>query len=126
MRDVHRYVGFAVPAAFALLFLWALVSFIRNRAPSAMFWHLLAASQVVIALQVVVGGTLFLLGGRAQPRGPEWLHYVYGGLFPAVVLIVAHRFARRAEGIAWMVFGFAAFVNFGLTFRALQTGLGID
>ena len=126
MTAAHRYIGYAVPAAFALLFLWALVSFIRNRTPSEAFWHLLAAAQIVVGVQVVVGAILFLLGHRAQPRGPQWLHYVYGGLFPAVVLVIAHRFARRAEGIAWMVFGFAAFVNFGLTFRALQTGLGID
>jgi hypothetical protein len=42
------------------------------------------------------------------------------------VLVAAHRFARKQEGISWIVFGLAALVIFGLTFRALQTGLGID
>ncbi|HEX2239588.1 MAG TPA: hypothetical protein VHJ82_00375, partial [Actinomycetota bacterium] len=57
--------------------------------------------------------------------GPQWLHYAYGGLFPVVVLVLAHRWARRLEGLAWVAFGAAGFINFGLTFRALQTGLGI-
>lgn len=126
MDSVHRFVGYSIPAGFALLTLWALLSFIRNKAPSQWFWSLLAALQVVIGSQVVIGGLLYLGGSRPATNGPEWLHYVYGGLFPAIVLIFAHRFARKAEGIAWIVFGVAAFINFGLTFRALQTGLGID
>jgi hypothetical protein len=76
----------------------------------------------------VVGAFLYLSGGRPQSNGPEWLHYVYGGLFPAAVLVAAHRIAKseRFSGIPWAVFGFAALVCFGLTFRALQTGNGWD
>jgi hypothetical protein len=126
VTDLHRYVAYAIPAGFALLVLWAVVSLVRNKAPGDRFWTLLAILQTVLGLQVVVGGILFLLGHRATPQGPEWLHYVYGGLFPVVVLAAAHRFSRRHESIAWIVFGIAALVNFGLTFRALQTGLGVD
>jgi hypothetical protein len=124
VSDLHRFVGYAIPAGFAVLALWTLYSFVRNRTPASWFWHLLAALQIVIGVQVVVGGILYLSDKRPSTTGPEWLHYVYGGLFPAIVLIVAHRFARRLEGIAWLAFGVAALVNFGLTFRALQTGLG--
>ncbi len=123
---IHRMVGYAVPAAFALLTLWVVVSLVRNRHPGQPFWHLLATAQVVIGIQVLVGLVLFLAGGRPASNGPRWLHYLYGGVFPAVVLIVAHRFGRRRPDAAWLVFGVASFVNFGLTFRALQTGLGID
>lgn len=126
MTGIHLYIGYSVPAGFALVTLWAIYAFIRNRAPTESFWRLIAALQVVIGVQIVIGAVLFLLGGRPPSNGPGWLHYVYGGVFPAFVLLLAHRYARKAEGIAWLVFGFAAFVNFGLTFRALQTGLGID
>lgn len=125
VSDLHRFVGYSIPAGFALLALWALFALVRNRDPAGGFWHVLAALQVVIAIQVLVGAILFALGLRPASRGPQWLHYVYGGLFPALVLVVAHRFARRAEA-PWLVFGVAALVIFGLTFRALQTGLGID
>ncbi len=126
MDEIHRLIGYSVPAGFAILTLWAVVSWIRNHAPEGGFWNLLAALQVVIGAQVLIGGILFAMGLRPPSNGPTWLHYVYGGLFPAAVLVAAHRFAQKLEGIPWVVFGVAAFINFGLTFRALQTGLGID
>ncbi|MPZ70015.1 MAG: hypothetical protein GEU71_10870 [Actinobacteria bacterium] len=128
MTDFHRYLAYSVPTAFLLIALWALVSFIRNKNPSDWFWNLLALVQVVIAIQVIVGGILFLMDHRPASNGPTWLHYVYGGLFPGALLVFAHRYARteRFKSIPWAVFGVVAFVCFGLTFRALQTGLGID
>ena len=126
MSELHRYIGYAIPAGFAIIVLWTIVSLIRNRDPGDRFWGLIAVLQVVIGLQVIVGAILLLTGLRPSPNGPVWLHYVYGGLFPAAILIAAHRFASKRPGIAWIIFGVASFVNFGLTFRALQTGLGVD
>ncbi len=122
MSAVHRYIGFAIPAGFALLFLWAIYALIRNRAPNDLFWNLLATLQVIIGIQVVIGAILFASNLRSQGG---ILHYAYGGLFPALVLIVAHRLARRFEDVPWLVFGIAGFICFGLTGRALMTGLGI-
>ena len=126
MSDIHRYVAYAVPAGWALLALWTLVAFVRNKPPGDRFWTLLGILQVILGVQVVIGGLLWLSGGVPRSNGPTWLHYVYGALFPVGVLVAAHRFARKQEGISWIVFGLAALVIFGLTFRALQTGLGID
>jgi hypothetical protein len=126
VSSVHRYVAYAVPFGWALLALWSLISFLRNKPPGDRFWTLLGALQVILGLQILIGLVLLALGRVPASRGPVWLHYVYGGLFPVVVLVVAHRFARRQQGISWVVFGVAALVIFGLTFRALQTGLGID
>ncbi len=124
MSRVHLYIGYVVPAAFLLLALWSLFAFLRNKTPSRWFWNLLGFVQVILGLQVVVGSLLFLTGLRPPPSGVAWLHYAYGGLFPAAVLVAAHRGARTHQDVAWVIFGFAAFVNFGLTFRALGTGLG--
>ncbi len=126
MIELHRYVAFAVPTGWALLALWAAVAFVRNRPPGDRFWDLLGVLQVLLGIQAIVGVLLFVSGHRPNPNGPEWLHYVYGALFPLAVLVGAHRFARKQEGISWVVFGVAALVVFGLTFRALQTGFGID
>jgi heme A synthase len=128
VTDIHRFIAYSIPTGFIVLTLWAVVSLVRNRNPHDLFWSLLAALQIVIGVQVLVGGYLYLTGARPESNGPEWLHYVYGGLFPAAVLIAAHRIAAsdRFRSIPWAVFGFAALVCFGLTFRALQTGLGID
>lgn len=123
---LHRFVGYSVPTGFAVLTLWALYSLVRNKEPAAFFWSLLAALQVVIGIQFIVGATLFLSGRRPASNGPNWLHYLYGAVFPALVLWYAHRRARKAPAAPWLIFGVAAFVCFGLTFRALQSGLGID
>lgn len=125
MTPTHRYIAYAIVAGWALLTLWALFAFVRNKAPGAAYWHLLAVLQVMVGLQVVVGAVLFLGGNRPATLGPSWLHYAYGGLFPLAVLLFAHRYARRNESVSWMVFGVAALVIFGLSFRALQTGLGV-
>ena len=124
--DVHRYLAYSIPAGFALMTLWAIYAFVRNREPGEWFWRLLAVVQVVLGVEVLIGITLFVSGRRPPSNGPSWLHYVYGGFGPILVLVVAHRWARKNEGLAWVVFGAAAFVSFGLTFRAIQTGLGID
>jgi hypothetical protein len=126
MIDIHYYVAYSVPAGFLLMALWALVAFVRNKAPGENFWRLVALMQAILGLQIIVGAILFLMGGRPNSNAPEWLHYVYGGLFPLMLLFLAHRYGRRTEGIGWMAFGLAGLVIFGLTFRALQTGLGTD
>jgi hypothetical protein len=123
MTGIHHYIAYLVPAGFLLISLWALVAFIRNRTPGESFWRLIAATQIVLGIQIIVGGILFLIGNRPTTDGPEWLHYTYGGLFPLFMLVIAHRYGRRTEGIAWIVFGIVAFITFGLTFRALQTTL---
>lgn len=124
--SIHGYTAYSIPAGFAVLALWALYCLVRNRDPHAYFWGLLGFLQVVIGLQFVIGGILFLSGRVAPSNGPHWLHYLYGALFPALVLAFAHRWARGAKAAPWLVFGVAALICFGLTFRALQTGLGID
>ena len=124
MVDLHRLVAYSVPAGFLLLALGALVTFLRNKEPGAWYWNLLAVVQVILGAQILVGAVLFAMGNRAVAKGPDWLHYVYGGLFPLAILVFAHRFSRRHEGSEIAVFGFSSLVAFGLTFRALQTGLG--
>ncbi|HEX2196966.1 MAG TPA: hypothetical protein VHJ76_08590 [Actinomycetota bacterium] len=126
MVDLHRFVAYSVPAGFALLALGALFTFLRNREPGGWYWNLLGAVQVILGAQVIVGAILFAMGGRPQSNGPNWLHYVYGGLFPIGLLYVAHRYARKHPGVEVVIFGVACLVAFGLTFRALQTGLGTD
>ena len=124
MDEFHKYLGFTIPVGFGILAIWTAIGLIRNKAPRDAFWTVLGVLQVVISIQVVAGAILFLMGFR-PPTDPIWLHYAYGGLFPAALLIGAHRLAgSRFKDVPWVVFGAAAFLICGLTIRALMTGLG--
>jgi hypothetical protein len=122
MPRVHEAIGFAIVTGFGVLFLWGLTSLIVRREPNRWFWRLLAVLQVTLIVQLVAGTILLILGDRRV-----LLHYFYGSLFPAVVLVIAHVLARGMddEKDTWKVFAVAAFFLFGLTLRALTTGLGM-
>ena len=125
MSAFHRYIGWVIPIGFGILALWAIYSLVRNKQPHDRFWSLLGLLQVFIGIQVVVGAVLFVMG-LEPPTSPVWLHYAYGGLFPAALLMLAHRLGNtRFESVPWIPFGGAAILICGLTTRALMTGLGM-
>lgn len=124
VRILHLAVAYFIPFGFLALALWSLVSLILKKEPFGPFWGLLGLLQTIIGVQFVFGAILFLAGRRPPGAGgPTWLHYLYGALFPALVLVVAHNRARKVPAAPWLIFGFASLICFGLTFRALQTGL---
>jgi hypothetical protein len=116
---VHLVVAWAITTGFGILMLWSAFSLLANKTPAGAFWKLLAALQVALGLQIALGVTLFVMGGR-----PPWLHYVYGGVVPLVGLVIAHRYARRHGDLPWVVFGVASFFICASAVRALMTGLG--
>ena len=120
--EVHAVIGFTIVGGWAVMFLWGLIAFIVKREPNEWFWRLLAVLQVLLILQLIAGVVLLATGHRQ-----ELLHYGYGAVFPAIVLVIAHVFARglETEGDTWKVFAVASFFVFGLTLRALTTGLGL-
>jgi hypothetical protein len=123
MPTVHKYIGYAIVGGWGLFFLWGLAAFVIKREPNLWFWRLLAAQQVILVVQLGAGLALLALGYRL----PSILHFLYGSVFPAVVLVIGHVVARglEEESDAWKVFAVASFFLFGLTLRALTTGLGL-
>ena len=121
MRTAHLVVGIFIVGAFGLLWLWGLVTWLVRRGPGRAFWWLVSAGQVALIAQLVGGVVLLLLGGR-RPI----LHYAYGVVFPVMLLVGAHWVAREVvRERPWASFAVASFIVFGLTLRALTTGLGI-
>jgi hypothetical protein len=128
VSELHRIVGFAVVAIFAVGWLWPLAALVARRGPGDRYWIWLTVAQVTAGLQSVVGLVLLALG-RALP---DPLHLVYG-FGPLLILVIAHALAREGQKVKpgakpipphlWFAFG--AFISFGLSLRALMTGLGI-
>ncbi len=127
MRTVHLVVGWAIVGGFALLWIWRGAAWLlgrvsaRFRRPAGRaFWTVLGFLQATLLIQGIVGVVLLVGGGRASA-----LHYVYGVVFPILLLLVAHVLAREAfADRPSLPFAWAAFFIFGLTARALMTGLG--
>lgn len=121
MGRLHAFVGFAIVGGFALLALWGLATWLIRRGPGKAFWWVLGTLQAALILQLVVGLTLLAMGGSR-----EVLHYLYGVAFPVLILVGAHWLGREAfADRPWVPFAVGSFFIFGLTLRALMTGLGI-
>jgi hypothetical protein len=120
MQLLHAGIGWAIVAAFGIIWLWGMGALIFRRGPGRRFWWLIAFVQATLLAQGLAGVILLILGGRASV-----LHYVYGVAFPVLVLMVAHVLAREQfADRPWFPFAMASFFCFGLTLRALMTGLG--
>ena len=121
MHVAHALIGWSIVVAFGVLFLWGILTWIIRRGPGRAFWWLLTFVQVTLLLQFLAG-TILLLAGGSRPL----LHYVYGIIFPGLVLGVAHVVAReQLADRPWLAFTAASFFSLGLTLRALMTGFGI-
>jgi len=120
---VHAAIGFVIVAGWFVQFGFGLAAWIVRREPGRLFWRLLAVLQVLLLIQLIAGLVVLGTGKRAD----SWLHYLYGVVFPAIVLVVAHVLGRGManEEDTWKVFAVASFIIFGLTLRALTTGLGL-
>jgi hypothetical protein len=121
MSGFHRLEGFVIVVGWGALFLWGIGLFILKREAGRLYWGLLAALQVLLGLQLIAGIVLLAMGD-----GRPLLHYLYGAALPAIVLVVCHLLTRSLQrGPYHLFFTWGAFFIFGLTARALMTGLGI-
>ena len=121
MSEIHKLIGFVVVGLFAIGWVWGLGAYVLKRGPGESFWRWLTVAQVVAIVQALIGIVLLIAGFRP----PTTLHYVYG-FGPLVILGIAHALAREEsfEARPWLPFALGAFICFGLTLRALMTGLG--
>ena len=121
MARFHELEGFVIVAGWGVLFLFGVGLWVTRRDANRVYWGLLTVLQVLLGVQLLAGLVLLAQGGR-----PAVLHYLYGAVFPALVIGVCHLFTRGLEKPPYhMFFTIGSFFVFGLTARALMTGLGI-
>jgi hypothetical protein len=136
MIGLHEVVGYVVVALFTVGWVWGLGAKLAKRGPGERYWLWLTAAQVALGVQAVLGILLYVTGHRVRTGSDltKLLHYVYGAL-PIVLLVVAHVVAREGNARIigfdarktiepWVPFAWVSFICFGLTLRALMTGLG--
>jgi heme A synthase len=122
VTGIHEAVGFVVIGIFTIGWVFGLVLWVSRRAAGTWFWRWLTAAQVIAILQAVIGVILVISGKRPT----TWLHYVYG-FGPLVIFAIGHALARDVmfRSKPWAPFAMASFISFGLSLRALMTGLGL-
>jgi hypothetical protein len=122
VSELHRFLGYLVVGVFAIGWIFGLVLWISRRQAGDWFWRWLVAAQVIAIAQALVGVVLLVLGREVG----TWLHYVYG-FGPIVIFAIGHLLAREEpfRERPWIPFALASFICFGLSLRALMTGLGI-
>jgi hypothetical protein len=119
-RELHRIIGFSIAGGWALLLLAGLTVAVRKRDAGRLYRGLLLLLEVALGVQVLAGLVVLAAGGR-----PPLLHYLYGAVVPALLLVEAHLLTPRLKELpSCLLFTIAAAVNLLLTARALQTGLG--
>jgi hypothetical protein len=84
MKVVHLVVGVLSVALMAAAAVWGTWCWYRVKT-SRWFWRLLRTAQVVIVLQVALGGVLVVMGHK-----PSSLHLIYG-LLPLGISFVAEQ-----------------------------------
>lgn len=123
---IHRYVGLSIVIGLVYLAMYGVgARLLRREAVGRPFWAVLYYTETVLVIQVVVGIVLLLLGRRTGAGGFD-LHYIYGSVFPVLVLLGGRLYSLRRETRDYVPIAWAGFIAFGLTFRALQTACGID
>ncbi|MGA2925318.1 MAG: hypothetical protein ABSG43_04885 [Solirubrobacteraceae bacterium] len=84
MKEIHIVVGVLAIALNAAAALWGAFCWWRARR-SVLFWRLLRAGQLVVVIEVALGGALLALG-----RKTPGLHILYG-ILPLLVAFIAEQ-----------------------------------
>ena len=116
MTTVHIVVGSAVIALSAAAGLWGAWCWWRWRA-SRLFWRLLRATQVVLLIQIALGGIL-LLEGKHAPS----LHVLYG-LLPVAVSFVGEQLRISSAEMVLASQGFESAADVGKLAEEEQQGV---
>lgn len=124
---LHGYlIGFVVVGSWATIGFWSLALRLRGYDETPTFWRAVSVAQLLLALQLLLGLVLLVLGRMPGPvggAGSLLFHLAYGVVFPLIVLLVGHNAARRGRYHPHSVFALVGLVIFGLTARAWQVGV---
>jgi hypothetical protein len=116
MTGVHIAVGSAVIALSAAAGLWGAWCWWRWR-PSRLFWRLLRTSQIVLLIQIALGGILLLEG-----KHPPSLHVLYG-LLPVGVSFVGEQLRISSADMVLTAQGFESAADVGKLPEEEQQGV---
>lgn len=125
MTTFHRVLGTTIVLGFLVVMVTTLLLRVARRAEAPVALRAVQHwTENLLAVQVVTGIVLLLLGRRVVGGPVVWLHYLYGSLFPLIAVVGGRLASLRRERYAYLGLGWGSFFALGLTLRALQTACG--
>ena len=124
ISQIHGYVvGGSIVGSWLIVMVLALVlRLVKGDDDVPWFWRIVSVAQILLAVQLLFGVVLLLMGRVPMPGDTftTVFHFLYGFVFPLVVLFYGHKFAREGRFHPLLVFAVVGLVNFGLTARGLS------
>lgn len=125
MTPAHRWLGLAVVVLLAAILITGIVLRImrRDQTPPAV-WALQHWTENILAVQIVLGIIMLVVGRRVIGGPLVWFHYLYGSVFVLVAIIAGRIGALRRERREYVSLAWGAFFALALLMRAIQTACG--
>lgn len=114
LGSLHAWLGWAVVAANAAAGTWALTAHWRVVARGRALWVFIAATQLLIAVQVIIG----VIDMQANGREVSGVHLFYGFLALFTIAII---YAYRPQLVRWqyLLYGLGGLFLMGLALRSM-------
>lgn len=115
---VHERLAITSLYFFLIIALWGYYRFFRKQGLDSAYWGVLVIGELLILVEIVVGGYLWLQGVRPAR---DMLHLIYGAVIP-LMIPGAYLYTRgRGERAEILVYSTAALIACGLILRAIYT-----
>ena len=117
LAEVHGRLGTAAMYFMALLAIWGLFRFFRKQGVDSNYWGALVIGEILIVLQGLLGGYLWIIGARPG----RTIHILYG-VVAALVIPAVYAYTKGDEQRrAILIYGVSLLIGALLIVRAITT-----
>jgi len=99
---------------------WALFYMFRRRSLDGRFFAMVTVAELLMGIQVIIGGVLYLTPGIAPG---EMMHLLYGGLLVLALPFVHYQTRDKDDRDAALIWALAGIFMVGLLTRVSSTGV---
>lgn len=118
LSDVHGSLANTLLFYFIALAVWGTWRFIRKEVVSSSYWGALAIAEVLLALQFLLGGYLWIIGLRPARS----VHLLYG-IVALLAIPGMYMYTKgRTDRPEMLMYAVVALITVGLILRATFTG----
>lgn len=120
LAEIHGRLANTALFYFLILAAWGLWRFFRKQGPDSNYWGALVIAEILILIQGLLGGYLWLTGERPA----QGIHLLYGAV-AVLVIPGVYAYTKGGEGRrVILVYGVALLFAVGIALRAIGTGYG--